>query len=186
MNNKDKLDSSQLQQLLIAAQKGDQTAYHQFLSIILPFIHKKAKFKVYKEDDVSDVTQTIMMSIHQSLHTYDPKRSPLPWLITIIERRIIDYIRKVTSISENEALTDQGDVTIFEGVTNILLEENLEIFNCLSPELQKAIRLTKIEGHSTKEAADIIGIKENALRTRVSRALTIMKKSLREGEETHE
>lgn len=186
MNNKDKLDSSQLQQLLIATQKGDQAAYHQFLSIILPFVQKKAKFKIYKEDDVSDVTQTIMMSIHQSLHTYDPKRSPLPWLITIIERRIIDYIRKITTINDNETVTDEGDVTIFEGQTNILLEENLEIFNCLSADLRKAIRLTKIEGHSTKEAAEILGVKENALRTRASRALTIMKKSMQEGENTHE
>lgn len=185
MNNKDKLDATLLQSLLISTQNGDQAAYHQFLSLILPFVQKKAQYKVYKEDDISDVTQTILMSIHKSLHTYDSKRSPIPWLITIIDRRIIDYIRKITTITDNEQLTDEGDVTIFEGQTNTLLEENLEIFNCLSADLKKAIKLTKIEGHSTKEAAEILGVKENALRTRVSRALTIMKKSLKEGE-SHE
>lgn len=173
-----KLDNDQLQTLLIKSQNGDQKAYTEFLTTISYFIENRVKFKVFHIDDIQDVVQMILLSIHKSLATYDQTRPALPWVMTIIDRRIIDYIRKITNISENESLSDEIDVTFGAEGTNISVMESLEVFNCLSDDLQKAIKLTKFDGYSTLEAAEILGIKENALRTRVSRAMTLIKNEL--------
>ncbi|MBL4594730.1 MAG: hypothetical protein JKX68_13085, partial [Flavobacteriales bacterium] len=55
--------------------------------------------------------------------SYDSKRPVLPWVSAIIERRIIDYIRKVTVRNAKETLTSDGDVTNFEADTKIIKEE---------------------------------------------------------------
>jgi len=131
---------------------------------------------VFNLHDQDDVVQDILMSIHKSLPSYDSKRSPIPWVSTIIHRKVIDYIRKTTRNNEREILSDDGDVTFYPDQTNSNTEEDLKILESLPPEMKKIIEMTKIEGHTTSEVAQMLGIKENALRTRISRAMSSLKK----------
>ena len=173
-------NENKLRELLILAQTGDKESYRKFLEMVLPYISSMASKKVFEKNDVSDVIQEILMSIHKSLGTYDSKRAVMPWLTTISQRRIIDYIRKVSKRPELEGLTKDGDVTFLKDETKVSLDTS-EVLKHLPEDTQKAITLTKIEGHSTKEAADILGIKENALRTKISRGMTLLKKKAKEG-----
>lgn len=169
-----------LKNLLIQTQSGDQKSYAELLSILYPYIEKIVTFRMRKSGDAQDVTQEILISIHRSLNTYDQGRSPMPWIHTIISRRIADYVRKNKGKFEFETTTEDGDVTFHAGEANIT-EQDHEWLLALSPDLKEALVLTKIYGYSTKEAADIVGVKENALRTRVSRGLKKLKTILMEG-----
>lgn len=164
--------------LLIKSQAGDQRSYQELLSLLYPYVEKIATKRVHKQDDIPDVTQDILISIHNSLNSYDSDRQAMPWINTIIQRRIIDYVRKITRISESETTTDDGDVTFLTSPAN-LLTEDMEWLDELPEDLKQALVLTKIEGHSTVEAAEIVGIKPDALRTRVSRALKKLKQVLK-------
>jgi len=173
---------NQLSGLIVLSQKGDKKSYKSLLVALLPFVTKMIQKKVFNENDVSDVVQEVMISIHKSLPTYDAKRDVMPWVYTITQRRVIDYIRKVSRRATKEILTADGDVTFFAGETKLELDtESLKVLDLLPEQTRKAITLTKIEGHSTKEAALILGMKENALRTRVSRGMTMLKKRASEG-----
>jgi len=169
-----------LRKMLILSQKGDQVQYREFLKAILPIISSIAQRKVFNAEDSSDVIQEVLLSIHKALPTYDSKRAVLPWVVTITQRRIVDYIRKITRRNSTELLTEDGDVTFFQAETKLAIE-GLKILDRLPADTKKAIILTKLEGYSTKEAAQMLGVKENALRTKVSRGMTKLRKKAEEG-----
>ncbi|MAF76916.1 MAG: hypothetical protein CME63_09500 [Halobacteriovoraceae bacterium] len=159
-----------LKELLIQTQEGNQESYKLFLKKVIPLIEKKVNKTVFNKSDRPDLIQEILMSIHQSLATYDSAYDVEPWLYTITQRRIIDYIRRIARHQKFNC-TEEFDVTNHIGQANIQSEmENYEILNILSNENRKAILLTKLYGHSTAEVAAELNIKENALRTRLSRA----------------
>jgi len=167
-----------LKKMLILSQQGDKDAYKNFLMSILPLIHSIFSKKIFHKDDTSDVIQEILLSIHKALPSYDSKRPVLPWVLAISERRIIDYIRKVTRKNKNETLTKDGSLTSFEDEAKRSVHD-LEILYKLPYDIRRAIELTKIDGYSTKEAANILGINENALRTRVSRGMSKLKNKMK-------
>ncbi len=164
---------------MIRSQQGDQNSYREFLALIYPIIQSKVKRKVFCDNDVHDVIQEVMVSIHQSLATYDSAYPIHPWLHTICQRRVIDYIRKTSKFSE---LHDgqEFDVTNHVGAANIESEvEKYELLDPLNEETKRAVIMTKVYGLSTAEAATELGIKENALRTRLSRAFKDIEKFLK-------
>ncbi len=173
-----------LKKLVILAQNGDQEAYRVFLEAISETIKKIVSYKIFNEGHREDICQEILISVHTSLSTYGPERPIMPWINCIIERRIIDYIRKYSKLNEREGVSLQ-DVTNLEGEANKNIENlasvdqlNSLIEKYLSEELRKPLILAKIEGHQTKDIADMLGISESATRTRISRALNKLKKAV--------
>ena len=168
-----------LTELISKAQNGDKASYREFFNQLYPYIEGKVKNRIFNPSDISDVVQEVLISIHQSLNTYDPKYALAPWVNTICQRRIIDYIRKISRL-EDFAQSEEFDVTNSIGAANINSEEEAyEVLNMVSPKYREVIVLTKIVGHSTAEAAKILGIKENALRTRVSRGFKELEAALK-------
>lgn len=170
-------DWEHLKMLLISSQEGNQTSYKEFLTIIYPFVILRVGAKVFNGDDVEDVAQEALVGIHKSLATYDGQRALQPWVYAIIDRKVVDYIRKNGKRIKSETPFEDVFVTNSELQANIVSDAH-EALKCLPDKFRKPIELTKIEGFSTKESANFLGIKENALRTRISRGLAKLKKSL--------
>ncbi len=174
-------DGYDLEDLLFKSLNGDKHAYRQFFQGITPLVESIAQ-KAFKKEDVSDIVQEIFLSIHKSLPSFDPGRPVKPWVAAIANRRVIDYIRKLSTRNDKEELTADGDVTIYVDQTNTTITDDVPpVLDILPEETKRAIVLTKFEGYSTKEAADILGLKSNALRTRISRGLNLIKRKIEEG-----
>ena len=173
-----------LDELLAQAQKGDQESYKKFLEEIIPIIEKMIHFKIFNSSDVPDIVQITLLNIHKSLETYDKSKSALTWVKAIAHYKILDYIRKKSKLDEKEELTFDGDVTNFSSPENNTIEIP-KILDQLPDKLREALVLVKIEGYSSKEAAQKLDIKEEAVRARVSRAIKQLKK-IREKEEYYE
>lgn len=177
-----------LKKLIILAQNGDQDAYRLFLEAISVTIKKIVALRIFNESHRDDICQEILISIHHSLQTYSPERPITPWVNCIIERRIVDYIRKYSKIKDREEFF-QENVTISDEATNnsigsiekIIVKEQLSVLieEYLSDELKKPLIMAKIEGYQTKEVADSLGISESAARTRISRAMAKLKKAVK-------
>ena len=173
------LDWESIKILFIESQAGDQNSYRELLTTLSPWIQQKVRSKVFKTDDCEDLVQETLVSIHKALHTYDSSYDPAPWVYAITKRRIIDYIRK--TMRKNEFISENNEqaVTNHIGIANIeSVREKFELLKDLPENLLRPILLTKIIGHSTSEAAQILNIKENALRTRLSRGFRLIEKKL--------
>lgn len=166
-------------QLLKLAQNGDKPAYSLFLTECTVYLRMRLKKWIKRSEIREEITQDILIGIHRNLHTYRPELRAEAWIIGIAHYKVIDYFRKNPSRFQEvniDSIHGQiDDVTNNSKETNSSIDELDAIFKNLSPTTKNAIILTKIDGLSTKEAADKLGLKENALRTRISRALQKIK-----------
>lgn len=164
------------------AQGGDKRAYATLLREILPYIRSILSGSLANQDWVDDIAQEVLISVHKSLATYSADMPFHPWLRAIIQFRRTDFLRKHY---KNRALKEgvQHNAEIFgHSVTNPLGAGELkDIENALEdlPAKQKQIiEKTKIQGYSTKEVAEEMGMTESAVKVSVHRAINKLKDRL--------
>jgi len=87
-------DDQRRSALMAAAQAGDKTAYETLLRDVVPLIRAVARRQGVAPDQVDDVVQEVLLTIHRARQTYDPTRSFNAWLRVIAERRAIDLLRQ--------------------------------------------------------------------------------------------
>lgn len=108
---------NKLLDLMRLATDGDQASYHQFLLQISKIIRVIVKKRI-PSSEVEDVVQEVLISVHKSLHTYDFKRPLMPWLMSITNFRITDYLRKHYSQMRHKTSDIEEFAEILADVTN--------------------------------------------------------------------
>jgi DNA-directed RNA polymerase specialized sigma24 family protein len=80
---KQQLDDRALTTLMQAAQAGDTQAYVQLLKEIAPRLRQivRGQRRFLKSEDIEDIVQDVLLSLHAVRATYDRQRPFMPWLI---------------------------------------------------------------------------------------------------------
>lgn len=78
---------------MAAAQAGDRQAYERVLAASVGLIRAAARRQGVAVDQLDDVVQETLLTVHRVRHTYDPTRSYDAWLSAIAARRAIDMLR---------------------------------------------------------------------------------------------
>lgn len=170
--------------LMVQAQDGDKVAYARLLTEILPVLRRYVGHKWRDRDEVEDIVQDILLSLHDVRHTFDPGRDFMPWLMTIASRRIADAARRNASRFGHETTVDtmpetSGPLpTKYEQDISDDRQQLLSALDELSPAQREAVRLMKIEGASLQEASALTGRSTASLKTTVHRALKTMRQSM--------
>jgi RNA polymerase sigma-70 factor (ECF subfamily) len=166
-----------LSELMAAAQGGDQEAYRRLLAIIQPIVFRYVRRRVPSNSAAEDVCQEVLLTIHRVRHTYDPQRPFEPWLYAIARSRVIDHLRRARRISGAEVMMEiLPEIPQIGG--EMTDESALEILDRLPTSQREAFVMLKIEGLSTREAADRAGITVSAVKVRAHRAYNALKKAL--------
>src|SRR5207249_12106596 len=99
--------------LMEAAQAGKADAYVQLMQQIAPRLRLIVlRYRsVLPAEDIEDLVQDILLSLHAVRATYDPKRPFMPWLLAITRNRLADGARRYARTSLREVNTDYSDVT---------------------------------------------------------------------------
>jgi DNA-directed RNA polymerase specialized sigma24 family protein len=77
-----------MEALMEAAQAGDMRAYERLLREITPKLRQivRRRRQFFTSEEIEDLVQEILLSIHAVRATYDPKRPFMPWLSTIAQQ----------------------------------------------------------------------------------------------------
>lgn len=186
----DRLANNDLYQgLMEAAQKGDNVSYRRLLEEITPLIRRYIHRNQgrWPAADIEDVVQEVLMSVHLSRATYDPRRPFRPWLLAITRNRIADAGRRMSRRAANEITVGELPETFFDVGTNLSGETQAEIhfmrraIGGLSTQQRRAIELLKLQGFSLKEASAVTGVSVAALKVTVHRAMRSLRASLKQG-----
>lgn len=170
--------------LMQSAQDGDQAAYARLLGEILPVLRATVRRKWRNPNDVEDIVQDILLSIHVVRHTYDPGRPFGPWLATITARRVADAAQRASSRAVNETTVEVMPETSSQDGTKYdqdRLDDQGEVRRAmagLSASQQQAIELMKIRGLSLEEASVATGKSVSSLKVTVHRAMKAMRRIL--------
>ncbi|NJO22693.1 MAG: RNA polymerase sigma factor [Sphingomonadales bacterium] len=167
-----------------AAQDGDQAAYGALLAEMLPMLRMFVRRKWGSPQDVDDIVQDVLLSLHTVRHTYDPSRPFLPWLLTIAYRRIADAARHSSSRLSHETTVDVMPET-FAGDEPKSEQERKDDKTAVQQSLagltsgqRQAIELMKIHGLSLKEASAVTGKSVASLKVSVHRAVKALQRSI--------
>lgn len=168
-----------LEELALRSQNGDKESYRQLLKTVSPILMQFVSKAIFNADMREDVLQDILISLHRGLHSYLPDRSFKSWMLAIAKFRIIDHLRVYYRRKQREV--QLGEFTdVAESVTPVEMDTNylLEALENLPEKYREAIKVTKLQGVSIREAALTLGISEDALKARCSRGYKLLRKKL--------
>jgi RNA polymerase sigma factor (sigma-70 family) len=182
----DRKSDNRLGLLMRAAQGGDAEAYgallHEMASLIRHVVYSKRPFLT--PEDIEDLVQDVLLSVHSVRSTYNPNRPFMPWLLAIVRNRISDAARRYGRTRGRELRLENMDVTFSVESTNSLTEsygdaEALKLAIGSLPDAQRtAIEMLKLREMSLKEAARASGSSIGALKVATHRAIDSLRKKL--------
>ena len=167
-----------------AAQTGDERAYSTLLHELLPVLRRIVGRRAGQAQDVEDIVQEVLISLHSVRQTFDPSRPFVPWLLAICSRRIIDAGRSRRRRELNETTVATMPETLPGSQTNSGASgphegEDLELaLQELSPGHREAIELLKVQGLSLQEASTVTGRSIASLKVAVYRAIRALRSRL--------
>jgi len=160
---------------------GDQRAYTALLQeisrLLRPFLAKRLSFT----NEVDDLLQEILISIHKARHTYDGNRPCKPWVYAIAKFRLQDHLRAHYS----DQLHHADDLSEWEDFLHGDVTETAISYESISGEVEKLpekqatiLRLMHQEGYTAKQIAEMIGMKESAVKVAAHRAYKVLREKL--------
>jgi len=167
---------------MAAAQAGDRVAYEKLLGDSIALIRAAARRQGVPLDQLDDVVQETLITVHRVRHTYDPARPYEAWLNALATRRAIDALRRrgrhdSRELHDTDALDRHPDIDDASAASEREQEAQRlrEAIDALPPGQREALRQMGLRERSLAEAAERTGRSTGALKVNLHRGL----KSLR-------
>jgi RNA polymerase sigma-70 factor (ECF subfamily) len=180
-------DDGRFGALMEAAQAGDRDAYVRLMREIAPRIRHivRSRRRFLSAEDVEDLVQEVLLSVHSVRATYDPRRPFIPWLLAITRNRLADAARRFARHESREVHVDNLAVTFSDQNAKFLKEEYRDpeelrrAIESLPDGQRNVIEMLKLREMSLKEASDASGLSVGALKVATHRAMNALRKRLR-------
>lgn len=170
-----------LENLMRQALGGDKRAYAELLRETARFLRPYFSRRLSLENEVDDLLQETLISIHKARHTYDGQRPYRPWVFAIANFRLRDHLRKHYA----DRLRHAEDISEHENDLPADVTETGFSYESISaevdklPEKQAAIlRMMHQEGYTAKEVSEKLGMKESAVKVAAHRAYKVLRQKL--------
>lgn len=170
-----------------AAQAGDRAAYSRLLREITPFVRSMLRRHCSHTQDIEEMVQDTLLTLHRVRQTYDSQRPFSPWLASIAARRGIDGLRRRSRVARHEVSTEaEAYETFADPAANSDIEalgatEELEqMLQRLPPRQRQALEAMKLKELSLREAAAVSGQSVGALKVNTHRAIKALRALFRE------
>jgi RNA polymerase sigma-70 factor, ECF subfamily len=164
------------------------------LSQHLPSFYRRAYRYLGNAADAEDAVQDALLSACRHLDKFKGQAKMSTWLTTIVINSALTQLRRRprqihTSLDErlgedqkycvSERLADCRPTPEDECVGSDLHGRFMQLVAKLSPSLRKAYQLCDLDGLTTSEAAQILGVADVTVRTQVSRARAELRRLMR-------
>lgn len=182
------LSDGELATLSIA---GRQAAFAEIMRRYRQPVFRLARACVGEPDEALDLVQETFVAAHQALPRYDTQRAMKAWLSTIAINKCRDWARKRAVrrfLSFGFAMEDQADILPDNAVAiddsaadRQELDRVTRAISTLPVNLKEPLVLRTIEGLSQAETAEVLGISQKAVETRLYRARARLMEKLNVG-----
>jgi RNA polymerase sigma-70 factor (ECF subfamily) len=167
---------------------GDQTAVRELqrvLSLYLPSFYRCALRVLGNRDDAEDAVQEALLAAHKHLHQFRGQSQMSTWLTTIVCNCARMQLRKrprQVHMPLEEQLGGETGYFIFEEVADARPSPEDECRNSeltallrqcvaqLSPKLRRTFQLRVVDGLSTLETAQVLGVPLGTVKAQMARA----------------
>ena len=173
---------------------GEASAFRELYALVAPKLLGYLVKMTRQRALADDLLQQTFMKVHRARAAYVRGADPLPWIYSIAHRTFIDETRKhrraVVRVGEVEELPEvpagltgesedrrdevRGDPELLSAALDALAE--------LPAQQREAVVLTKLDGKSVAEAAEIAGTTVGAMKVRAHRGYEALRRLLGKSE----
>jgi RNA polymerase sigma-70 factor (ECF subfamily) len=175
---------------------GEAGAFRELYALVAPKLLGYLVKMTRERALADDLLQQTFMKVHRARAAYVRGADPLPWIYSIAHRTFIDETRKhrraVVRVGEAEELPEvpagltgesedrrdevRGDPELLSAALDALAE--------LPAQQREAVVLTKLDGKSVAEAAEIAGTTVGAMKVRAHRGYEALRRLLGKADPT--
>ncbi|MGE0823848.1 MAG: RNA polymerase sigma factor [Candidatus Binatia bacterium] len=183
-------------QLMLSFQKGNEGAFQQLFQKYTPSVVNFAFHFLGNRARAEEIAQEVFLQVYRWQERYEPKAKFSTWLFKIAHNHCLNEVRKGEYRVTLESLSPQedrdGDERIRE-LPDTQRNKGEDIFAGKQaavriteilwrvPETQRtALMLSRFEGMSYREVADVLGVTEKAVKSLVFRATQRLKEELKD------
>jgi RNA polymerase sigma factor (sigma-70 family) len=162
-----------LEDLLRAANRGDQRAYAAFLTSITPLMRGIARSRGtgLGPEACEDIVQETLLAIHQKRHTWREDMPVRPWLYAIVRYKVVDAFR-ARGRRVHLQIEDFAEVLPAEAAPDPTERADAErVIARLDERSARIVRAIGLDGASVAEVAGSLGMSEVAVRVALHRGL---------------
>jgi RNA polymerase sigma-70 factor (ECF subfamily) len=167
--------------LVVRAQGGDSAAFDQLVRHHLARAVRVARRITRSLEDAEDVVQEAFVAAHGALRTFDATRPFAPWLLRIVANRASSLTRSQRRRPQ-EPLTDLLASAMPSPLADAERAETrarLAAAVAALPERQRTIiQLFEVDGFSSSEIGDMLGVAEGTVRWHVHAARRALRAAL--------
>ena len=169
---------------------GDASAFRALYALVAPrllgYLVKMARERAIAED----LLQLTFLKLHRARPAYVRGADPLPWIYSIAHRTFLDEARRlkraVVRVGEGDELPEEQADLRGEAADRRdepradpeLVKAALDALAGLPAQQREAVVLTKLDGKSVAEAAEIAGTSVGAMKVRAHRGYEALRKIL--------
>ncbi|MGC9313256.1 MAG: RNA polymerase sigma factor [Sediminispirochaetaceae bacterium] len=168
---------------------GDRNAFREIVDRYTPVLFSLCYRMLGDSHTAEEAVQEIFVRIYRSLRRYDLERRFFTWMYTIA----LNYLRsvrrssrwkekdKILSFQESAYLQAEAHSSTEPEEETVRREAERAVMKAaalLPVKYREVFVMREIEGISGQETAEILGIPENTVKTRLRRAREQMKKNL--------
>lgn len=173
-----------LVRLVARVQAGDESAFAELYERTRARLRATVTPVLGSADLVDDVLQDTYLQVWRQCHQFQPGLgSVIGWMMTIARRRAIDRVRSLAGASrlQNRHVADPArsyDTDHQNAVTEAVYAEVMirHALEALTRTEREALRLTYWDGRTTAEAARLLGIPVQTLKSRVHAATSRLRR----------
>lgn len=124
------------------------------------------------KEDAEDILNESVVKALRSLHTLKDPDKIKPWFFTIIARTALNQIKSRQKI----VFMEQRDMETLETVTDDYSNMDFaQLIACLDPKYKAILVLRFLEDMTIADTAQILGLSESTVKTRLYKALELLK-----------
>jgi len=169
----------------VPAPEKESRELQDAFSRCLPLLHRTAYRYLSNAADAEDAVQDALLSAYKHLDQFRGQAQMSTWLVAIVSNSARMQLRRrprQIHLSLNEQFGDEEGYMVSERLVHFgpspeeeyrkaeLHEHLLQFAAELSPPLRRAFQLRDLDGFSTSEAAQILGVVEGTVKAQVARA----------------
>ena len=154
--------------LVEACLSGDHAAFGALVDSYEAKLYNVALRITGSRDDAMDVTQSAFVKAYEKLHTFDPSHRFFSWIYRIAINEALNMTRRRGTAAELDPETPQADGDperlSSDREHRVFLHRALAE---LTPEYRAVVVLKHLQGLSYREIADLLGIDESLVKSRL-------------------
>jgi RNA polymerase sigma-70 factor, ECF subfamily len=169
---------------------GDANAFRALYALVAPRLLGYLMKMTHQRAVAEDLLQQTFLKLHRARPAYVRGADPLPWIYSIAHRTFLDETRRVkravVRVGEGDELPEQpadlrGETAERRDEPRAdpeLVKAALDALAELPAQQREAVVLTKLDGKSVAEAAEIAGTSVGAMKVRAHRGYEALRKIL--------